>query len=292
VDGAGVERAEYEGTIVRLLRTKFYHGKVDDEKLALTRKEAVDELVLERVLAQETERRRVEPDVADVERKLAAYEERYRDSDMWKEQRERLLPGLRAKMLENSRKTVLERSIRADVSRKTADVEKFYRDNPNLFTEPEQDHVGLILLQVDPSSTKQVWQEAKAEAGRIRAKVLAGADFGGLAKLHSADKSAEKGGDMGYLHRGMLAPPAQAAVDALKPGEITEAVELLQGYGLFLLYDRKPAVLRTFEDVRERAADLYGRQAGDKQWADFCESLKRKAKIWIDPTITTVSAPR
>jgi parvulin-like peptidyl-prolyl isomerase len=290
VDGAAISRGEYEAALARTVRQKFYHGKVDETKMADVRKEVLDELVLERLLVREAERRHVEPDAADVDRKIAAYEERYRDSEMWKAQRERLLPDLRAKMLENSRKAVMERGVRAEVVKTPENVEKFYRENPALFTEPEQDHLATILLQVDPAATKETWAEAQAEAGRIRAKILAGAGFADLAKLHSADQSAANGGDMGYLHHGMLAQPAQEAIDPLKPGEITEAVELLQGYGLFKLIDRKPAKLRAFEDVRDRAADLYARHAGEKNWVAFCEELKRKAKIWISPTVTAAAA--
>lgn len=285
VNGEVISREEFDGVLSRSARQKFYHGAVDEKKLGELRREVLEDIIRERLLDKESLRRKVEPDVADVERKLGEYEKRYRDSEQWQANREKILPELRAKMLENSRRGRLEQITR-DVEVPAAPViEQFYHENPKLFTEPEKDHVSLILLKVDPSSTKDVWAEALAEAGRIRQKIVNGDDFGDLAKLHSADETASRGGDMGYLHRGMLAPDAQQAVDGLQSGQVSEPVELLQGYGLFKLDDRKPPRLMALADVRERVVELYRRQKGEERWKGLVADLRRKADVWISPSI-------
>src|SRR6185503_17229974 len=104
-------------------------------------------------------------------------------------------------------------------------------------------HLRIILLKVDPSSPQAKWDGARNEGAAIAKRLKGGADFKQLAKLHSAEGSAEGGGDMGYVHRGMLPESAQEAIDKLKPGEITEPVALLEGMAIFRLEQRKPPKL-------------------------------------------------
>jgi hypothetical protein len=73
--------------------------------------------------------------------------------------------------------------------------------------------------------------EAKQLAEKIRAEVNApGADFAAIAQKRSEDSSATKGGDIGNPARGMLAPPFEEALFALKPGETSGVVETEFGF--------------------------------------------------------------
>jgi len=75
--------------------------------------------------------------------------------------------------------------------------------------------------------------EAAAEqlAGELHAKATApGADFAALAKAHSEDSSAERGGDVGSVGRGRLAMAYEDALFALQPGEIAPVVKSEFGF--------------------------------------------------------------
>ena len=108
-----------------------------------------------------------------------------------------------------------------------------------------------------------------------------GADFAELARLRSSDRSAENGGDMGYLHQGMLSPAAQQVVDELQIGELSEPVRLLRGVAIFRVGDRKAASLRAFEDVEKRAQELLIRKQSDQAWASLKQQLKDSTTISV-----------
>ena len=77
----------------------------------------------------------------------------------------------------------------------------------------------------------------KADALKLAEKLhaaasTAGADFAALAMKESEDSSAECGGDLGPVGRGMFAVPYEAAAFALKPGELSAVVESDFGYHL------------------------------------------------------------
>ena len=101
-----------------------------------------------------------------------------------------------------------------------------------------------------------------------------GADFQELARQHSKDSSAANGGDMGYQHKGMLPEPAQVALDKLKPGEVSDAVLLLEGVAIFRLDERRAARLNQLDAVRARARDLWKRDKGEEAWTQLLAKLR------------------
>lgn len=72
--------------------------------------------------------------------------------------------------------------------------------------------------------------EARARAEVLRGQLSEGRQFAELAKTHSDDSSAERGGDLGPLGRGKLALPMEEALFKLKPGEVGRVVETDFGF--------------------------------------------------------------
>jgi len=282
VNGEAITAMEMEAALSRAARQTFYHGAVNEERLDELRQKVLDELIADRLVLAEAKKRGIGPDESVVEERIAAYEQQYKDSQQWKQMREQVLPELRAKMRENSMRSRLEAQIREVPAPTEAQLAAFYKENIASFTEPQRTRVSVILLKVDPSSPTAVWEAAKSEAERIRARIARGEAFGDLAKMHSGDPSADKGGDMGYLHRGMLAADAEQALEKMKIGDLSQPIQLLQGYALFQLTERQPARVRALQDVRERATELYRRNTGEKLWAKTTEGLRRQATIWLD----------
>lgn len=80
------------------------------------------------------------------------------------------------------------------------------------------------------NDVKRSRKVAKAEAKALRTAIAGGQDFGTVAKENGEDGSAERGGDLGSIGRGMFAHPYEAAAWALKPGELSEVIETDFGF--------------------------------------------------------------
>ena len=132
---------------------------------------------------------------------------------------------------------------------------------------------------MDPASPAQAWAAAEAEARDLRRRLARGADFATLARIHSADASAVRGGDLGWQHEGMLAPAAEAILAELEPGQVSEPVALLQGVALLRLEARRPPQLNSFEQVRERAEKLLRRERAEAAWTAFLADLRRRSQV-------------
>ena len=95
-----------------------------------------------------------------------------------------------------------------------------------------------IFLAVD-----SVEQEAEVRelAYRLHDEIKKGASFPAVARQFSQAASAGAGGDLGWVEAGQLPTELEQAVQALKPGELSEPLETLNGYYLILVRDQRQA---------------------------------------------------
>ena len=155
-----------------------------------------------------------------------------------------------------------------------AELKDYYDKNPNEFSGVRAAHVLIRPDGFDEDSKKK----ARAKAEDIMKQARAGTDFAELVKQHSADGSAQQGGDLGFFTRERMVPQFSAAAFALQPGQISDVVETQFGFHVIKVLERKDV---KFEEATERLrAFLSGRKREEAQ-AAFIKSLKDKAKIEV-----------
>ncbi len=279
VNGKKITIEEYERTLTAVVRQKFYHRAPPEGQLEQVRREVAENIIDRYLLVAEAEARRLPVDAAAIDAEIATYEERYKDSPRWKTMREQVLPQIKRELREKQLVGAIEKRVREIPDPSPQAVRAFYDANNALFTEPEQIHASVILLKVDPSARKVVRDQARQEAKELYAKLKQGADFAELAKIRSGDPSARNGGDLGYLHRGLLPENLHAHMDALAPGQVGEPVEVLEGVAIFKVHERKKSALREFGAVQVRALNLLKRSQADEAWKAFLAGLRGKAVI-------------
>jgi peptidyl-prolyl cis-trans isomerase D len=132
------------------------------------------------------------------------------------------------------------------------DVQRYYEDNQQQYSTPEQVHASHILLKTEGKDDAAV----KKEAEDLLAKAKAGADFAQLATKYSEDdESKVKGGDLGYFSKGQMVPEFDAAAFALEPGQISDVIKSPFGYHIIKVIDKKPAATRPLDEVRAQIED-------------------------------------
>ncbi len=286
VEGEVIDRAEYDRAVTAAARSRFYHREVPEDEFTAFRREVAQSLIDDRLLMAEAQRRGIAPDAAWVAERVEAADRRYRSEPGWDEKREGLLATLRGHLERRSQVRGLEAQVRALPAADEARVQAFYAANPALFTEPLRNRVAVILLKVDPAAGPETWAAAQEEGDRLVQRLRDGADFAELAALHSQDATAKSGGDLGYLHEGMLGSSAQTVIDALEPGRFSDAVQLLEGVVIFRLLERQAARLSPYETVAERARELWLRERREQVWQEFLGTLRAGARIEIaDPEL-------
>lgn len=274
--------ADFQRALGVAMRKKYYHAKPPEAEFAKFQREVGDDVVNRVLLLNEARRRGIQPDRARIDAAVKGYDAQYKDSANWKVNRDKMLAAVVPQLERESLLERLEVLVKALPEPAPAVVRRYYDEHKELFIEPEQVKLSVILLKVDPSSPQALWNSARDEGQAVHKRLLAGADFGELARLHSGDRSAPQGGEMDYTHRGMLPDAIDKVVEKLRPHEVSEPVQVLEGVAILRLDDRRVARQRPFDQVRDRAADLWQRAEGESRWKALIAELRGAALIRID----------
>ncbi len=108
-----------------------------------------------------------------------------------------------------------------------------------------------------------------------------GADFAELARLHSADPaSAVRGGELGWIFPGDTVPEFERALDALKPGEVSEAVRTPFGFHLIQVLERRTASLPP-ERLRLAARQAIRERKSEEAYQEWLRQLRDRTYVEI-----------
>ena len=277
---------EYAMALRSEARLRFYHAKPPEDVLAAFRREVVDQLVVRALVVQEAGRRGIRADRVGVDREMAKYRARAKSGGA-EHDNKTFVAALKSELEQKQLALRLRQQVNAGVNPGEALVREYYRAHPEKFTEPERVRLSVILLRVEPSAPQASWDGAQAEAVQIHRRLKSGADFAELARLHSTDKSASTGGDMGYLHKGMLGAAVEPSVTKLSPGEVTEPLTVLEGVALFKLHERQQARLAEFGQARARARELLVTEEQERAWKALIDRLRTTTTIRIQEKYLT-----
>ena len=139
-----------------------------------------------------------------------------------------------------------------------------------------QTHARHILIKTNEVVTDQ---DAHVRLLELRDRLVnGGADFANLAKLHSGDLSASKGGDLGWLNPGDTVPEFERAMSGLAPGEVSEPVRSQFGWHLIQVLERRD------QDVSQERQRLEARRAirerkSDEAFEDWLRQTRDRAYV-------------
>lgn len=143
-------------------------------------------------------------------------------------------------------------------------------------TQVQQTHARHILIKTSEVVSDT---EARRRLVELRERVVqGGANFAELAKIHSADLSASKGGDLGWIYPGDTVPEFEQAMDALKPGEISQPVQSPFGWHLIQVEERRT---QDVSEDRKRAAarNALRERKMDEAYQDWLRQLRDRAYV-------------
>lgn len=198
--------------------------------------------------------------------------------------------------LEFSRLQVLSQAeltiLQATVTTPREDQEKYYKEHPEKF---KQAKVRVIYVAFNPTPDKPAANgktllteaEARTKISELREQIVAGADFGKLARENSDDKaSAAKDGDFGLITQKSTYPaPIKTAVFALKQGEVSQPVKEANGYYLIRAEEvSTPA----FDDV----AGQIIQEMKQERFTEFMKGMQAQYAVKVEaPAYFTAKQP-
>jgi peptidyl-prolyl cis-trans isomerase SurA len=264
VNGKEIKRDEVE---------KYYRTRVNPEGQEPSQEEALslklnvlDELINNEILLERAKKLNLEASDGEVEDKFTELKSPYTEDEFQRQLKDRgvsvsdLKSDLRRQL---SIQKLMNREVVAKISITDQDVNEFYNTNKAQFNVAEpQYRIAQILVtpRKEPQLRNRKNDDAtnEAEAQRkikmLMDKLNSGADFAQLAMDYSEDmNTAGTGGDLGYVPESGLNPPQvdpllKKTVMGLKPGQVSQPIQLKEGYRILKLITRESPGLRGLAD--------------------------------------------
>jgi peptidyl-prolyl cis-trans isomerase SurA len=139
----------------------------------------------------------------------------------------------------------------------------------------KQTRARHILIKVNELVSET---EARRKLVALKERLDNGADFAGLARLHSNDLSAAKGGDLGWLYQGDTVPDFEKAMDALKINQTSEPVQSPFGFHLIQVLERRTEDA-TAERQRLTARQVLRERKSDEAYQDWVRQMRDRAYV-------------
>jgi parvulin-like peptidyl-prolyl isomerase len=263
VNGETISYQRFQGFYIEYRNSKGVQVGARGDQLELMkelRKEAMDLLIEQEVVAQAAEREGIETDMAELENHVEELRSKF-DTDIQFEMKlegdgftEESFRRHVGRML--AAKVYLDR-IRIDAADiRDAEVERFYQENPERLTLPEQVRVRHILLTWKPMGTQDDRAGIRRQMQPILERARAGEDFAALAREFSEDSATRgNGGDTGLFVRGTMVPQFEAVAFSLEPDEISDPVDTTFGVHILKLEERQAPRPVPYDEIRDYLKD-------------------------------------
>lgn len=208
----------------------------------LSLRQAVDELVLERLQLQQA----TSMGIPEAEPQT-------------------MIAALRAQMLKNT------------VNVSEQEVAELIASQSDTVTQGERYHLQHILLATSASISADQAKQIHDRAEQLRRRLLAGEDFTQLAKTTSDSHAAKQGGDLGWQAATNLPASFIRVLALLKTGDISEVIRDDSGFHILKLLEREGGKRKMTENTRTRHILISTATRDDAQAKQKIDDLYQQA---------------
>ena len=135
------------------------------------------------------------------------------------------------------------------------------------------------FYQKPGAHTRHILSQTEGDALNAALEVYKTKDFAKVASEYSHDpNSAKNGGDLGWVEKGMMVAPVEAAIEGASVGSLVGPVKSDYGWHIIEVTERRPGKQLSFEESAERAV-----QGLQKQYLENeLKELQAKFSVNID----------
>lgn len=144
----------------------------------------------------------------------------------------------------------------------------------------ERVRVQRILIRLSPGASDNERKRALKTAEGLRKRLSEGEDFAKVAKEESEDpESAARGGDIGYVLRGVAPPEMEKTVFGMEVGQTSQPILTEIGYSILRVTEKRAAEAPEFDRFKEDLMSFLGNVNFRKKLDAYVKTLREKASI-------------
>lgn len=267
---AAAARAQGDAPLVKVNGAAITRAMVADRAWQKSANAALGELVDEALIVQAAAAVKLSPDQKEVDARLARIRAQFADQETFSGRLAATGTTLEALRAQLGDQVLREQLVIKAKGLKVSDAEakEFFESNREKLGTPEAWRLRHLLVATEK------------EANDFLVAIRAGAEFARLAASVSQDASTrERGGDLGFITKGMLQPDIEKVALSLKPGEVSAPIKTELGFHLLKLEEIRPSKPASYKDVQaELKASLLADKVA-KAWPGYLQELREKAKV-------------
>ncbi len=284
VNGTEISVEDFERELTRVQRLLLGNGKpLTCSQIAKLKSEVVEGLIRRELLYQESRKMGIQVSPAEIQEELKKIQQQYASETDFTNALTVMRISPASLQAQVERALAIQQAIDKQFASKAVvsdrEVWAYYDRNRDSFRQPEQIRASHILIKVDRQWEAAKKAEARQRIEKIQQQLQKGESFETLARTHSEDATASKGGDLGYVRTGQVLKAFEETLFALKPGEVSDIVETQLGYHLIKAGDRKPETAIPFENLKDRLKTLLKQEKGKEEANNYISKIREKAKI-------------
>jgi peptidyl-prolyl cis-trans isomerase C len=290
VDGKVLKKAQLETDVKALMKVykdKIPKGKTKEAKADI-KKQLVENFIIRTVLDNEIEKRKIEANENEINESInkikASLPANKKFGDFLKENNLTMEELNKALASDIKVKKIVLAQLGDNAKPSQKEISKFYSDNTDKFTVPENVHVRHILVLINKGDDDKLKSEKKAKIENLRQQVLDGADFAEVARKNSDCPSKEKGGDLGNITKGQTVEPFEDAAFSQEKNVIGPVITTDYGYHVIQVLDHNPKKTIALEEVKSKISDYLEKQKQADAFTALIKKLRENAKIIIFPS--------
>jgi parvulin-like peptidyl-prolyl isomerase len=155
-------------------------------------------------------------------------------------------------------------------------IEKHYLDHSDKYK--VEDEVKLRMIVLNKSGGADAARVRK-RAEEILVKLKEGVSFAEMAAVNSEGSQRSQGGDWGWAEKSVLHKELADVAFALKPGQISEVIELPDACFLMLVEDTRPAHVKPLNEVRDEIEHTLAIEERARLQRRYIEKLRAKTFV-------------
>jgi hypothetical protein len=253
------------------------------------RKGAVDMIIFEELLYQDAKRRNVAIAPERLTKAEKKFREEFPDRAAFEQYLRTECSGSPQVLKEKIRRSMLiDTMLKTEVERKSLvsleAARAYYNKNSKQFEHGETVAIQTISIIPPENASKDVRDEARKKIlsiARLGKAAKTSRDFGLIAEQVSDDDWRTKLGDRGTVDVSKLPPEVVKAARAMKPGGVSDPIQLDRAWVVIRLNAHTPAGKTPFDEIKNKLQSDLQKQKRVEIRAALNQQLRKGAKIEV-----------
>lgn len=262
-----------------------YKGDEFMAKMAEARTNLLTQLIEDSLVAQEAVRLGVMVTEEEVDAQMTEVKSKFPSDDEFKnflDSQHISYTKLRERYKEQiSVRKLHQYEVRQKVVVSPKDIEDYYTQNMQTFTEKEKIKVKTIMIRKDAKGADGSDVIAREKIDMVLKEIKDSVSFSEAAKKYSHETHAASGGDLGFIQRGEMIKAFDEVLFGLSVGAISPVLETEIGYHVFFIEAKQAEKVRPLEEVKFEIEDTLFRIKSKERFTNWMKDLKDNAYISI-----------